>query len=227
MCPTRPSGAELAPAQGWALRCTLGPAVCTSLRWQQNDGVLCTPASEPFSSDGTTAVGRHADSVEMIGNDAGPPQSGGGHSTDQLPPRSCVFQRAYIDTTVDLPRARWSSVDDLDRSEDLQVDGVVNPRHEAVPVRAHPRWSERRHLPQRKRCLGGRSSNTVRQEIRRGHGQPRGCCRRRSERTLVRVGPRLPRFPGPGRTASRSSTQPCAHDQPAEAVATGVHREPS
>ena len=73
MCPTRPSGAELAPAQGWALRCTLGPAVCTSLRWQQNDGVLGTPASEPFSSDGTTAVGRHADSVEMIGNDAGPP----------------------------------------------------------------------------------------------------------------------------------------------------------
>ena len=47
-------------------------------------------------------------------------------------------------------------------------------------------------------CLGGRSSNTVRQEIRRGHGQPRGCCRRRSERTLVRVGPRLPRFPRAG-----------------------------
>ena len=45
---------------------------------------------------------------------------------------------------------------------------------------------------------------------------------------LVCVGPRLPRFPpGGDRPASRSATQPCAHDQPAEAVATGVHREPS
>ena len=53
-----------------------------------------------------------------------------------------------------------------------------------TPTKAVFRWSVVEH------CQAG--------DPARGHGQPRGCCRRRSERTLVRVGPRLPRFPRAG-----------------------------